>query len=293
MVKRRTYYQLFFIFIVALNIGLYAYLYQYMVRRQEDLSLAATQSCHSEQPGNIWLISYAEGELYLANQRALTVSAINKCVDFTLPYQRKHLDSNFIQKNEAIFSQKRGAGYWLWKPYFILETLQAIPENDILLYVDSGAMLTAPIDGLVNELRHKDIVLFKNFHSMAPFTKRRLLQIMKMDNEQTRQRTQLVATMILLKNTKTARQFVAEWLEWCQVPGAIDDSPSEHEYSDFVDHRHDQSILSLVGFRHAAWVHMLEFNQIERFFDMHRRHRLKRSLLRKKTKLFSSHAKAA
>ena len=36
---------------------------------------------------------------------------------------------------------KRGGGYWIWKPYFILKTLkEKIKYNDYLIYSDSGSV---------------------------------------------------------------------------------------------------------------------------------------------------------
>ena len=114
-----------------------------------DLSTDKTVQCKQNMNGNVWLISYADGgEVHLANQRALTASALNKCIDFYKPYNRKHIASSYVNAHENIFSQKKGAGYWLWKPYIILETLEEIPENDILLYADSGSVIAKPIDSL-------------------------------------------------------------------------------------------------------------------------------------------------
>ena len=102
-----------------------------------DLSTDKTVQCKQNMTGNVWLISYADGsEVHLANQRTLTASALNKCIDFYKPYNRKHIASSYVSAHENVFSHKKGAGYWLWKPYIILETLEEIPENDILLYAD-------------------------------------------------------------------------------------------------------------------------------------------------------------
>ena len=40
--------------------------------------------------------------------------------------------SEFIEKN------KRGYGYWLWKPYLIGKTMRGMKEGDVLLYLDAG-----------------------------------------------------------------------------------------------------------------------------------------------------------
>lgn len=39
--------------------------------------------------------------------------------------------------NHPLYNMERGGGYWLWKPYIILEILSRIEENDILVYVDA------------------------------------------------------------------------------------------------------------------------------------------------------------
>ena len=39
---------------------------------------------------------------------------------------------NFIEKH------KRGYGYWLWKPYIIMQQLENMGEGDVLFYADAG-----------------------------------------------------------------------------------------------------------------------------------------------------------
>src|SRR5208282_2331127 len=62
------------------------------------------------------------------------LSALNKGVDFILNYRKSHIDKEFFEKNKHILSQKKGDGYWLWKPYFILKTLENAPENSTVIY---------------------------------------------------------------------------------------------------------------------------------------------------------------
>ena len=40
--------------------------------------------------------------------------------------------------SEFILANKRGYGYWLWKPYLIMKTLEQMNDNDILVYADCG-----------------------------------------------------------------------------------------------------------------------------------------------------------
>ncbi|TLE03345.1 hypothetical protein [Helicobacter japonicus] len=41
-------------------------------------------------------------------------------------------------KSLANRTPTRGFGYWCWKPYIILKTLEQLENNDILLYADIG-----------------------------------------------------------------------------------------------------------------------------------------------------------
>jgi hypothetical protein len=46
-----------------------------------------------------------------------------------------------IRHEDKLILGSRGFGYWIWKPHIILKTLQEIPEDSILLYVDVGCHL--------------------------------------------------------------------------------------------------------------------------------------------------------
>lgn len=44
--------------------------------------------------------------------------------DKIILYLPTDIDKKFYEKNKNILSQKRSGGYWLWKPYFIVKTLE-------------------------------------------------------------------------------------------------------------------------------------------------------------------------
>ena len=43
--------------------------------------------------------------------------------------------SEFIEQN------KRGYGFWIWKPYVIKKTMETMKEGDVLMYLDCGCEL--------------------------------------------------------------------------------------------------------------------------------------------------------
>ncbi|MGI4776075.1 MAG: hypothetical protein ACRYE9_04055 [Janthinobacterium lividum] len=242
--------------------------------RISDVSIEDSAICNINTPGNVWLISYADGEVHSANQRALTVTAVNKCIDFIKPYNREHLDEEFLNENAKILRLPRGAGYWLWKPYIILKTLKEIPEADIVIYVDSGVTVNGKVDKLLNLFNNKDIIAFYTTHSNRPYVKRDLLRTMNMDNKEIRDLIQIQATFIALKNNKNTRHIVSEWLELCKNEKILTDSPSMDEYPDFIDHRHDQAIFSLLSLKYENNFTILPFVEPQgsgSYFNHHRR----------------------
>jgi hypothetical protein len=60
----------------------------------------------------------------------------------------------------------------------------------------------------------------------------------------------LAATFMFLKNTGRSRQLAAKWLEWSVYDdhGCLVDRPGDVERPEFEEHRHDQSIFSLLAY---------------------------------------------
>ena len=246
--------------------------------RTADTSTQPNTKCNKDN--YIWLTSYAHGEAHIANQRVLNASSLNHCVDATISYQKKDIDQVYFEKHKKILDQKRGAGYWMWKPYFILKALDIIPENDLLLYSDSGSMIISSMDHLVEKLGDSDILMYKNHYGIRPHIKRDLLKMMDMDNEHVRNSKQVQGAWILIRNTKKSRDFITKWKIISENEHAITDTPSKDEYKDFVDHRHDQAILSLLYLQNSENIKLLPNRDFQKSFVLHRRRNVKdRSLI--------------
>src|SRR5690606_2752446 len=71
-----------------------------------------------------------------------------------LEYGFHNLSSSFVKKNEHILKQKRGAGYWLWKPKIILDTMDRYPlsENILIFYLDAGAHFVRDVSPLMTRI---------------------------------------------------------------------------------------------------------------------------------------------
>lgn len=250
---------------------------------QNSLDISMKDVYESKYPNSVWLISFADGDIHKANQNYLNSHNINKGFDFILSYNKKHIASDYYKKHEEILSQKRGAGYWLWKPYFIKQTLDLMKDGDILFYIDSGSLLDSDADFFIDKIYESkdDIVLFENRYLNKPYIKRDLYGLMDMDEKYSTYH-QLDASVVILRKSARSVDFINKWLAYCENKHFITDSPSvKEEFEDFIDHRHDQSILTLLYYKNPDGILLLDRKDYEigsKFFH-HRRRNFDYSLL--------------
>jgi hypothetical protein len=175
--------------------------------------------------------------------------------DSVISYSPHDIDEDFSNKNRETLSQKRGAGYWLWKPYFIVKTLTSMQDDDYLFYCDSGAYFIQSIDPLIklSQEKNQDIICFNVEHIQKDWTKRDTFILMNCDESKFLETKQILAGFILVKKSKFSIDFFDEFLEYAQDPRILTDLDNQlgkPNYNTFQEHRHDQSIFSLLCKRH-------------------------------------------
>jgi hypothetical protein len=173
----------------------------------------------------------------------------NSPKNFDEDFKRKHF--NFITKN------KRGYGYWVWKPYIIRKTLERIKKNDILLYCDSGCEIQynclENFNFYFNILKTYDIVCFTMTHIEKKWSKMdAVIEVLKYKNKLDKKddiinTPQNMAGVLIIKKNEGTIHFIKDWEFLCNNYHLIDDSKSINKNDkDFIENRHDQTILSLL-----------------------------------------------
>lgn len=158
----------------------------------------------------------------------------------------------FEEHGEFIENNVRGYGYWIWKPYLIKKLMETLDDDDVILYIDSGCQLNyngiERLEFYYQKALEYGGVCFRLTHHEFKFTKmdtyRRVFPTGDEFNND-----QFSATSMLLKCSDENKKFVDEWYSICVEKSYhyVDDTPSVEENSEiFVDHRHDQSIFSLL-----------------------------------------------
>lgn len=199
------------------------------------------------------LANYAQNK-YLESQKLNSASGREVAgFDEVVSYDQSALDPEFYERNRHILEQDRGAGYWLWKPYVILKTLRQLDDGDLLFYSDSGAVFLTGIDSLLDKVDNEHgILLFtlEDFHTHKTWTKRDCFHYMGLDYEPFLSVNMILASFVVCVKTASNLDFFEEWLTYAQDARVLTDSSNEcglPNYPEFRDHRHDQSILSLLG----------------------------------------------
>jgi hypothetical protein len=204
------------------------------------------------------LISFAD-EKYQSQQQLLTFSS-KPYFDEIINVGPEDIEQEFIESNQETFNFNRGYGYWIWKSYFIKRVLEYAQEGDILFYIDSGNEIINDLQPLFSLLQNQDIILFKNRDSNplgnvwenSMWTKADCFNLMGCNEKKYKKGYQVDASYILLKKTLFSNQFINEYLKYSCNKNIITDIPNitGNNESDFKDHRHDQSILSLLAIKH-------------------------------------------
>lgn len=186
------------------------------------------------------------------HRRSTTLSFNQKMVDKVWNANPTDLDNNFKKENQKILSQPRGYGYWLWKPYLILKYMENIcEENEMLIYCDAGDWFSEKLlETAKSETRDCFFVwgAFLNYK----YTKRDCFILMNCDEEKYWNSGMTYASICFWRKTNATINFLKEWFEYCRNPNILTDCPNVHgeNIQGFIDHRHDQSVLSLLTLKH-------------------------------------------
>jgi len=212
-----------------------------------------------------YLVSYADGhEVFFQNQFGLAQSALGRGVDFILNYRRSLLDPDFVRENKQILDQKTGAGYWLWKPWIILDAMKKAPENAIIIYADCGNVFKSSLAPLIELAKQHPIILpyYEEPQYQLPFSKvkREVFIQLDCDREQCHRGLPLWAGFLIVRNVPEARAFIEQWLTYAKNPTLLMDGPSSQpELEGFSGHQHDQAILTVLYNRHPEGKYVIPY----------------------------------
>ena len=209
-----------------------------------------------------YLLNYAHNGHY-QSQRQQTISGLTTGgFDRVYSLGFNDLETEFREKHQKILQERRGAGYWIWKPYLILRTLKKLNDCDYLFYCDSAAYFIRDIEPFVRLLEHEQVDMLLCEHEdderyrNGYWTKRDTFLGMGCDEEVYHSRCQILSGYVFLRKTDRTLQIIGEWLEWCFHYSLLNDEENQYglpNLDGFIDHRHDQSILTNLAILHKVF----------------------------------------
>lgn len=170
--------------------------------------------------------------------------------DIVYEFGPDDIDAAYQERHQDILSVERGNGLWLWKPYFILKVLEEANEGDKIFYCDSGAFFIRSIRPVLDILDRETIFVTDFPLLEVNFTKKSCFEKMSCDTEDFLFSNQIAATYLALRCCEASKKFVREWLSLCEDFGLIspenNEAIADNDRLQFISHREDQSILSLL-----------------------------------------------
>ena len=205
---------------------------------------------------NIYLCAFANIELMPSIIRFYNQAKESDFFDNIFIYNEYNLPKD--EKFEALLSHKlvpsRGFGYWCWKPFIILKTLENLKDGDILVYADIGCHINK--EGEKRFYEYLDIVIehkalcYKSHWVEAHYTKADLFNYFdKLKDKNITDTPMRPATICIFEKNDINLEFVNKWLQvFYDDFSLVDDTPSKLTNLDgFIENRHDQSVFSILS----------------------------------------------
>lgn len=194
-------------------------------------------------------------EKYQKTRERYAAQLLSKGIfDSVIQYSPDDFDKDFKDKHGKFIAENpKGYGYYIWKPYLILKTLEMMDDGDILVYGDAGnEMKGTPEECLLMidqvKIRSRKIpILAAKGGWCIRWIKSDLYITMGYKIFTPFKRMVEAGRIVILKNEITM-SFFKEWRYYATSDYSnIDDSESTlPNLPLFIEHRHDQSIFSIL-----------------------------------------------
>lgn len=156
---------------------------------------------------------------------------------------------------QQLLSQRRGYGYWIWKPFLMFETLKRMPADSFLVCADAGYEISphggARFQQYLEMAAEFNLLGFHIGERISKWTKGDLLDHFGFDARHPMlEENQYQSGLLFIKKTYANVMFLSHWAELAVAKNysLINDAPSLIANPEgFAEHRHDQAILTLLA----------------------------------------------
>lgn len=213
--------------------------------------------CKEECQQKKYFLTFGDAKYSRSVNRICREAFESNFFDVVTGLNHQNLSQNFVEKYSHVMNRARGGGYWIWKPHIIQRQLANMNENDLLVYCDAGC--TVNKNGEQKFLQLVDKVNFSGYgivgydlmvHPEYKWTNERVFQHFKVaiDDDSIRKTSQIMASIIVMKKCPHSVMLIDKWCATMDEDALLftDEYNKETENREFVDHRHDQSVFSVI-----------------------------------------------
>lgn len=178
-------------------------------------------------------------------------------------YGPKDLSDDFREKHREILDMPRGAGYWIWRPTILRETLKRVRDDEYIIYMDAGCMVN-----LYGKKRFREYITmidnsesgilsfqmsgnngFGDFQQEKAWTTKEIFRALDVDiDDEHANSGQYLGGVLILKKNKHSVDFVNEFEQIVSTNPLLctDHYNTTNQCAEFKENRHEQSISSLL-----------------------------------------------
>jgi hypothetical protein len=179
-------------------------------------------------------------------------------VDEVITYSPSDFTDSFKNGNGYVLSKPRGYGFWIWKPWIIRQAFNELEYGDVVLYSDAGLSVTGDLSVLFEVAKNSKQyrVLFKlpahgvDAHKAKTWCKRDCFVLMNCDHKLYWESDMINGAVSLWVKTDDNIEILKEWSRYMKDPRIVTDELNfcgKPNFLEFKDHRHDQSVLTLLS----------------------------------------------
>lgn len=202
-----------------------------------------------------YFITYGTNEFNIQKRNLLYLAKKSENFDTCIGFSQKNIDKNFYKEFLEILNLKKGGGYWIWKYYIIKKLLNEINENDILVYSDAGSSFNPKGMNRLNEyfeMLNDDPsgnLRFQIEFKEKYWTNKEVFNYFNIPLDSSIANTgQLLGGHLIFKKNINSVNIFNEFEKLLKFDSKlITDFYSENQIDGFKEHRHDQSILSILS----------------------------------------------
>ena len=215
----------------------------------------------------VHFITYGDKKFYLSKLHIINLAKRSEFFDTYKSFGPRNLDNEFLNNNFSILQNSTGGGYWLWKYKILKDTLEQLPENDILVYCDAGASINYLPKAKDRFQEYIDILCDKNTSHLRMecepqyieknWTTREIFDYFNVDiNSSIANSTQLQAGHMFFKKCTETIEYFNDYEEIITKDKHLitDYYDSNQVHKGFIENRHDQSLFSVLSKIYNAYI---------------------------------------